>query len=139
MILNLGHTVGHAIEQATHYKSLLTARRWGGACWRAFIWRGSEGRSARTSLPAESLIHCMASASAEVRVPRWWGGCGIREAWGGEAFVLPVGLAMRGCGRCVRRSWKAAVGVMLARAWEKVRVSESASSKLRARQRLNGA
>lgn len=100
MILNLGHTVGHAIEQATHYKALLhgEAVGWGmiAACaiaaHRATI-------STQQFQRLEDLIHLYGPLPPlKLRAPKLIAATGSdkKNVGGVRRFVLPFGIGDAG-------------------------------------------
>jgi 3-dehydroquinate synthase len=124
MILNLGHTVGHALEQATAYRTLLhgEAVGWGmvAALWLARKRGTITGRQFER---LESLIHRYGPLPAV----RLRAGKVVAAAAGdkknlGEVrrFVLPVGIGDAGVVEDVTAAeLEAAVGYMLTRAADK--------------------
>ncbi|MGD0631185.1 MAG: 3-dehydroquinate synthase [Terracidiphilus sp.] len=124
MILNLGHTVGHALEQATGYKSLLhgEAVAWGmiAALYLARK-RGTITGSQFERL--ESLIHLYGPLPPlTVKVKKVVAATrGDKKNVGGvRRFVLPIGIGDAGVVEDVTPAeLEAAVGYMLARAAEK--------------------
>jgi len=100
MILNLGHTVGHAIEQATRYKALLhgEAVGWGmiAALYVAHRRRSITGAQAAR---LESLIHLYGPLPAlKLRVPKLLAATGSdkKNVGGVRRFVLPIGIGDAG-------------------------------------------
>jgi 3-dehydroquinate synthase len=100
MILNLGHTVGHAIEQATRYKVLLhgEAVGWGmiAALYVAHRRRTIKGAEAAR---IENLIHLYGPLPPlKLRVPKLLAAtAGDKKNLGGvRRFVLPVGIGDAG-------------------------------------------
>ena len=124
MILNLGHTVGHALEQATGYKALLhgEAVGWGMV---ASLWlarrRGTitSGQFERL----EGLIHLYGPLPAlKLRASKVVAATGgdKKNVGGVRRFVLPLGIGDAGVVEDVTASeLEAAVEYMLARAGEK--------------------
>jgi 3-dehydroquinate synthase len=124
MILNFGHTVGHALEQATAYKTLLhgEAIGWGMV---AALWLARKRGTISTNQfeRLESLIHLygplpplklragkvVAATSADKK-----------NVGGVRCFVLPLGIGDAGVVEDVTAAeLESAVGYMLARAVEK--------------------
>jgi len=68
--VNLGHTVGHALEQATGYKTLLTARLW--LCMVAALHLARQrGTISRALERLENLVHLYGPLPAlKLRVPK---------------------------------------------------------------------
>jgi 3-dehydroquinate synthase len=100
MILNLGHTVGHAIEQVTRYKALLhgEAVGWGmiAALYVAHRRRSITGAQAAR---LESLIHLYGPLPAlKLRVPKLIAATGSdkKNVSGVRRFVLPIGIGDAG-------------------------------------------
>lgn len=100
MILNLGHTVGHAIEQATRYKALLhgEAVGWGmiAALYVAHRRRSITGAQAAR---LENLIHLYGPLPAlKLRVPKLIAATGSdkKNVGGVRRFVLPIGIGDAG-------------------------------------------
>jgi 3-dehydroquinate synthase len=124
MILNLGHTVGHALEQATGYRLLLhgEAVGWGMvaalhlACERGTI-------SGKQFERLERLIHLYGPLPAlKLRVPRVVAATGgdKKNVGGVRRFVLPVGIGDAGVVEDVTPAeLEAAVGYMLEQAAER--------------------
>jgi len=123
MILNLGHTVGHALEQATQYKLLLhgEAVGWGmlAALWLARK-RGTISGSQFARL--ERLIHLygplptLKQRAAKIVAAT---GSDKKNVGGVKRFVLPVGIGDAGVVEDVTPAeLEAAVGYMLACAGE---------------------
>ena len=124
MILNLGHTVGHAIEQATRYKALLhgEAVGWGMiAALHVARRRGTISSSQAERL--ENLIHLYGPLpSLKVRAAKIIAATGgdKKNIGGVRRFVLPVGIGDAGVVEDVTRpELEAAVRFMLARATER--------------------
>jgi 3-dehydroquinate synthase len=121
MILNLGHTVGHALEQATGYKTLLhgEAVGWGmvAALWLA---RKRGTISAAQFERLERLIHRYGPLPAlTLRANRVVAAAGgdKKNVGGVRRFVLPVGIGDAGVVEDVTAAeLEAAAGYMLARA-----------------------
>lgn len=100
MILNLGHTVGHAIEQATRYKGILhgEAVGWGmiAALYVAHRRRTINGAQAAR---IENLIHLYGPLPPlKLRAPRLLAATsGDKKNLGGvRRFVLPIGIGGAG-------------------------------------------
>ena len=100
MILNLGHTVGHAIEQATRYKALLhgEAVGWGmiAALYVAHRRRSITGAQAAR---LENLIHLYGPLPAlKLRAPKLIAATGSdkKNVGGVKRFVLPIGIGDAG-------------------------------------------
>jgi 3-dehydroquinate synthase len=123
MILNLGHTVGHALEQATAYKSLLHGEAVGwGMIAALYIARKRGTISNNQFIRVEKLIHLYGplpplklSAGKIVAATR----SDKKNIGGVRRFVLPVGIGDAGVVEDVTDAeLEAAVGYMLARAGE---------------------
>jgi 3-dehydroquinate synthase len=123
MILNLGHTVGHAIEQATRYKALLhgEAVGWGmiAALYVAHRRRSITGAQAAR---LESLIHLYGPLPAlKLRGPKLISATGgdKKNVDGVRRFVLPIGIGDAGVIEDLATSeLQAAVSYMLSQAKE---------------------
>jgi 3-dehydroquinate synthase len=123
MILNFGHTVGHALEQATHYKTLLHGEAMGWGMVAALHLARQRGTISRAQFERlESLIHLYGPLPAlKLRVPKVVGATvGDKKNVGGVTrFVLPVGIGDAGVVEDVTPAeLEAAVGYMLAQAEE---------------------
>jgi 3-dehydroquinate synthase len=124
MILNLGHTVGHALEQATNYKLLLhgEAVGWGMV---ASLWlarkRGTISSHQFDRL--ENLIHLYGPLPPlKLRAAKVVAATGAdkKNVGGVRRFVLPVGIGDAGVVEDVTAAeLESAVAYMLARAAEK--------------------
>jgi 3-dehydroquinate synthase len=124
MILNLGHTVGHALEQATRYKSLLHGEAVGWGMVAALYLARKRGTISPAQFERlESLIHLygplpplklwVAEVVAATRGDK-------KNVGGVRRFVLPVGIGDAGVVEDVTAvELEAAVGYMLARAGER--------------------
>jgi 3-dehydroquinate synthase len=123
MILNLGHTIGHAIEQATRYKVLLhgEAVGWGmiAALYLA-VRRGTITRGQAQRL--ENLIHLYGPLPPlKLRAAKLVAATGAdkKNIGGVRRFVLPVGIGDAGVVEDVTPAeLDAAAGYMLAHARE---------------------
>jgi 3-dehydroquinate synthase len=100
MILNLGHTVGHALEQATAYKAMLhgEAVGWGmiAALYLALKRRTISGQQFER---LESLIHLYGPLPAlELRMKKVVAATGAdkKNVGGVRRFVLPIGIGDAG-------------------------------------------
>ncbi|HEX7727855.1 MAG TPA: 3-dehydroquinate synthase [Terracidiphilus sp.] len=123
MILNLGHTVGHAIEQATRYKVLLhgEAVGWGMI---AALYLGVRRRALtpQQATRLEALIHRYGPLPAlKLRAARLLAATGAdkKNTGGVRRFVLPVGIGDAGVVEDVTNAeLEAAIGYMLVHAAE---------------------
>ena len=130
MILNLGHTVGHALEQATNYKALLhgEAVAWGMiAALHLARTRGTISAAQFERL--ERLIHlygpfpplCLGLRRVVAAT-----GSDKKNVGGVRRFVLPIGIGDAGVVEDVTpEELEAAVGYMLARAKAKTPAKRS--------------
>jgi 3-dehydroquinate synthase len=124
MILNFGHTIGHALEQATGYKTLLhgEAIGWGmiAALWLARK-RGTISTNQFERL--ENLIHLYGPLPPlKLRAGKVVAATGAdkKNVGGVRRFVLPLGIGDAGVVEDVTATeLESAVGYMLARAVEK--------------------
>jgi 3-dehydroquinate synthase len=124
MILNFGHTVGHALEQATAYKTLLhgEAIGWGMV---AALWLARKRGTISTNQfeRLESLIHLYGPLPPlKLRAGRVVAATGAdkKNVGGVRRFVLPLGIGDAGVVEDVTATeLESAVGYMLARAVEK--------------------
>jgi 3-dehydroquinate synthase len=124
MILNLGHTVGHALEQATGYKTLLHGEAVGWGMVAALYLARQRGTiSGRQFERLESLIHLYGPLPPlKLRAGDVVAATGgdKKNLGGVRRFVLPVGIGDAGVVEDVTAAeLEAAVGYMLARAREK--------------------
>jgi 3-dehydroquinate synthase len=123
MILNLGHTVGHALEQATGYKALLHGEAVGwGMVAALYLARRRGTISSGQFERLENLIRLYGPLPAlKLRVPKVVGATeGDKKNVGGVTrFVLPVGIGDAGVVEDVTAAeLEAAVKYILARASE---------------------
>jgi 3-dehydroquinate synthase len=130
MILNLGHTVGHALEQATNYKALLhgEAVAWGMiAALHLARTRGTISAAQFERL--ERLIHLYGPfppLSLGLRRVVAATGSDKKNVGGVRRFVLPIGIGDAGVVEDVTpEELEAAVGYMLARAKAKTPAKRS--------------
>jgi len=124
MILNFGHTVGHALEQATQYKLLLHGEAVGWGMVAALFVARERGTISRAQFDRlEDLIHLYGPLPAlKLRVPKVVAATsGDKKNVGGVTrFVLPVGIGDAGVVEDVSAAeLEAAVEYMLGRAGEK--------------------
>lgn len=100
MILNLGHTIGHAIEQATRYKVLLHGEAVGWGMIAALAIAKHRGTvSAQQFVRLEDLIHLYGPLpSLKLRAPKLIAATGAdkKNVGGVRRFVLPVGIGDAG-------------------------------------------
>ena len=123
MILNLGHTVGHALEQATQYKTLLHGEAVGWGMVAALYLARQRGTiSTRQFERLESLIHLYGPLPAlKLRSARVLAATGgdKKNVGGVRRFVLPLGIGDAGVVEDVSPAeLQAAVGYMLTQAAE---------------------
>lgn len=135
MILNLGHTVGHAIEQATSYKALLHGEAVGwGMVAALFLGRERGTISAAQFERLEGLVHRYGPLPRlRVRASKLVAATGgdKKNVGGVRRFVLPVGIGDASVVEDVTAAELAgAVGYMLSQSGDKAerqRVGRSAS------------
>jgi 3-dehydroquinate synthase len=100
MILNFGHTVGHALEQATHYKTLLHGEAVGWGMVAALHLARQRGTISRAQFERlENLIFLYGPLPAlKLRTARVIAASvGDKKNVGGvKRFVLPVGIGDAG-------------------------------------------
>jgi 3-dehydroquinate synthase len=124
MILNFGHTIGHAIEQATSYKALLHGEAVGWGMVAALYLAKERGTISKPQFERmESLVHMYGPLPPlKVRAGKIIAATsGDKKNVGGvKRFVLPIGIGDAGVVEDVSaKEREAAVGYMLARAGEK--------------------
>jgi 3-dehydroquinate synthase len=124
MILNFGHTVGHALEQVTGYKALLHGEAVGWGMVAALYLARKRGTISSSQFERlEALIHLYGPLPPlKLRTARVVAATGgdKKNLGGVRRFVLPVGIGDAGVVEDVSASeLEAAVGYMLARAAEK--------------------
>jgi 3-dehydroquinate synthase len=121
MILNFGHTVGHALEQATGYKTLLHGEAVGwGMVAALFVARERGTISGKQFLRLEKLIHLYGPLPAlklkTSKVVAAMGG-DKKNVGGVRRFVLPLGIGDAGVVEDVTAAeLEAAVGYVLTQA-----------------------
>ena len=123
MILNFGHTVGHALEQVTHYKVLLHGEAVGWGMVAALYLAGQRGTISRAQFERlENLIYLYGPLpELNLRAARIVAATGgdKKNLGGVRRFVLPVGIGDAGIVEDVTEAeLQAAVEYMLARAGE---------------------
>jgi 3-dehydroquinate synthase len=121
MILNFGHTVGHALEQATGYKSLLHGEAVGwGMVAALYVGRERGTISGRQFERLEKLIHLYGPLPPlNLRAARVVAATGSdkKNVGGVRRFVLPLGIGGAGVVEDVAaEELEAAVGYMLEKA-----------------------
>src|ERR1035437_9437779 len=119
MILNLGHTVGHALEQATHYKALLHGEAVGwGMVTALHIARERGTISSRQAERLENLIYLYGPLPPlKLRADKVVAATGgdKKNLGGVRRFVLPVGIGDAGVVEDVTSAeLEGAVGYVLA-------------------------
>jgi 3-dehydroquinate synthase len=124
MILNLGHTVGHALEQATGYKTLLHGEAVGwGMVASLYLARKRGTITGHEFERLESLIHLYGPLPPlKLRAGKVAAATGTdkKNVGGVRRFVLPVGIGDAGVVEDVTAAeLEAAVGYILARAGER--------------------
>ncbi len=123
MILNLGHTLGHALEQATHYKVLLHGEAVGWGMVAALHLAKERGTiTSRQAERLESLIHLYGPLPPlKVRAAKLVAAAGLdkKNIGGVRRFVLPLGIGDAGVVQDVSAAeLETAAEYMLARATE---------------------
>jgi 3-dehydroquinate synthase len=121
MILNFGHTVGHALEQATNYKLLLHGEAVGWGMVAALYLARQRGTISRAQFSRlENLVHLYGPLPAlKLRTAKVVAATGgdKKNVGGVRRFVLPVGIGDAGVVEDVTPAeLEAAVGYMLGRA-----------------------
>ena len=100
MILNLGHTVGHAIEQVTRYKALLHGEAVGwGMIASLYVAHRRRSITGAQAARLENLIHLYGPLPAlSLRTPKLIAAtCGDKKNVGGvRRFVVPIGIGDAG-------------------------------------------
>lgn len=124
MILNFGHTVGHALEQSTGYKSLLHGEAVGWGMVAALYIARERGLISRPQFERlEGLVHLYGPLPPlKLRTPRVVAATAKdkKNVGGVRRFVLPVGIGDAGVVEDVTEAeLTEAVKYMLARATEK--------------------
>lgn len=124
MILNFGHTIGHAIEQVTRYKALLHGEAVGWGMVAALYLARQRGTiSTRQFERLESLIHLYGPLPAlKLRTARLVAATGAdkKNIGGVRRFVLPIGIGDAGVVEDVTAAeLEAASNYMLAHAAER--------------------
>ena len=124
MILNFGHTLGHAIEQVTRYKALLHGEAVGWGMVAALQLAKRRGTiSGRQAERLESLVHLYGPLPAlKVRPAKLVAATASdkKNTGGVRRFVLPVGIGDAGVVEDVTPSeLEAAAAYMVARATER--------------------
>jgi 3-dehydroquinate synthase len=120
MILNFGHTVGHALEQATGYTTLLHGEAVGWGMVAALYLARERGTISRAQFSRlEKLIHLYGPLPAlklrKAKVVAATGG-DKKNVGGVRRFVLPIGIGDAGVVEDVTQvELEAAVGYMLGR------------------------
>jgi 3-dehydroquinate synthase len=123
MILNLGHTVGHAIEQATRYKALLHGEAVGwGMIAALYVAHRRKTITGAQAARLETLIHLygplppLKARGAKLVAAT---GADKKNVGGVRRFILPIGIGDAGVVADVTRpELEAAVGYMLSQAKE---------------------
>ncbi|MGO9318671.1 MAG: 3-dehydroquinate synthase [Terracidiphilus sp.] len=121
MILNFGHTVGHALEQATGYKTLLHGEAVGwGMVAALYVARERGTITSRQFERLEKLIHLYGPLpELKLRVSKVVAATGgdKKNVGGVRRFVLPLGIGDAGVVEDVTAAeLEAAIGYMLAQA-----------------------
>jgi 3-dehydroquinate synthase len=100
MILNLGHTVGHAIEQVTRYKALLHGEAVGwGMIVSLYVAHRRKSITGAQAARLEKLIHLYGPLPPlDLRVPRLIAATGSdkKNVGGVRRFVVPIGIGDAG-------------------------------------------
>ncbi len=100
MILNLGHTVGHAIEQATRYKVLLHGEAVGwGMIASLYVAHRRKSITGAQAARLENLIHLYGPLpTLKLRAPKLIAATGgdKKNVGGVRRFVLPIGIGDAG-------------------------------------------